>query len=236
MAFRTFILISTALLSSFALAKDESQSVLDEILSNGERRPGLYADGGHVMHHEARSAAAIAEFLQRELGYKTLLMTGLKTFGTPGFDGLILNSHNQPVANFSLKTSNRTTERALGAVIDSALGKMYRFSKLNEWQKALTLVSRTQQQWERNQKQMHRWLQLLQPESERAQWLILHLTHQEVAEETILSLKQRTRGSSPALIILDPTTVYIFKDGEETDLAALKPCEDQLRKSLPDFE
>lgn len=229
MSLRLLLTLYLALISFAALAKDKDRSAIDEILARGPVSPGLFLEASAPQAHEIRSARELAEFLDRTLGYKTVLLTGSKTFGTPGFDGLILDEADQPVANFSLKTSHRNRERILGQIVDLGLSKMFHFSKLENWQRAVNVVSRTLSQLRRHQGEMQRSLQILQPDSNRPQWLILHLTAPDVSEETILSLKEKTRGVTQTLLVLDRTSVFVFQNGEETNLEALKPCESHLK-------
>ncbi len=228
MSFRLTILLGLFLAHSFSWAKDDGTPALEQILATGPVAPGLYVDAGRPAHHELRSAREFAEILKRKLGFQVVLMTGSRTFNTPGFDGVILSSSGAPVANFSLKTSNRSGERVLGEIADVALQKMRSYSRLKKWEETLTWVSYNQRQRQRNQVDMERWLTILQPDSPRPQWLLLHLTSRDVTEERVLSLREKTRGTEQTIVVIDATTIYVFQDGEERSLEVLRDCEQNL--------
>lgn len=92
------------------------------------------ADTGAFHQHELVSSARYARYIQSEKGENLLMVPGIDHQDVPGFDGVILDSQGQPVANYSLKSIIEA--RSKHAVLDRAdrgVEKAKRFSFIEQW-------------------------------------------------------------------------------------------------------
>lgn len=96
------------------------------------RSSGLIVIGA-AQSHEIESAQRFADIFHGKFGLRLILLAVLDKRPTPAFDGVIIDSKYDVVANFSLKSINRPQQISLLKTVQSGFRKMDEFNLPSRW-------------------------------------------------------------------------------------------------------